>query len=547
MKKISKKLCAGLVAALLLASVIPTVSFAAYGTASLETKLDNDIVVYENHFENKATDFDAVYNKDVDYGIHNTCLNAEGGVKYTDKADFKDAAQKNGHSSDAQAIADNYFGSYQIRAYNGNNAKQSKGFWIDLDKVLEDYGPGTYTFSFRTSMFTGHGLAEACLNTLEDQSQLGDILWGTHTDGQDSDYVNIGGHVLCRKWDESGDVLSKTFTSTTYIPEGSEHLRFFFGGSIFSSDSYTVGGSTYKAIFFDDLVITKKANGYNDPALQNGTINLSSTITPLGNVDSVTGTLASAIYSESTHAMLDMDISDPMTITTPTTVTSSLEHPGSGVDYQIKSFFFDSFANLSPFCLSYDPHESLMPNPSFEAPFTSSYRWMSGNSNLPVNTTNVYTGSRSIQGSVSNSGTWLKVGQGAIATANGTVASPTSLAQMLLENGKGTYKVSFMAKMRDNNANVKLEVRRYVQSSNAQDKDMGTAEVTPHQYSATQTLGTDWQKMEFEIDLRPKTLWGSAGVISYRKNNYQFSVVVTSTNSADVIYIDDFKVEKISD
>ena len=107
-----------------------------------------------------------------------------------------------------------------IRSYNGDSTKHSKGFWFDLDKVLEDNGPGTYKFSFRATANAGHGLVEGCLNTLENQSDLGKILWniqsewGTPEDEEIVGGVNIGGHVLCRRWDDTGTLDEKVFEKT---------------------------------------------------------------------------------------------------------------------------------------------------------------------------------------------------------------------------------------------------------------------------------------------------------------------------------------------
>lgn len=550
MKKVSKKLLAGLATALMLSSMIPTVSFAAgYGSASLETKLDNDIVVYENHFADEAA-FNAVYNQDVDYGIHPINTAAGSAVKFTYQSNFTGAG-----------LAAANYESTQIRTYNGDPKTKAKGFWIDLDKVLEDYGPGAYTFSFRVNSPASPGLIEAVLNTAEDQSTLGDIIWGVHDRTESSPYVNLGGHVLCRRWYETNngnnnqDPLNNVrLSSTTYIPEGAQHLRFFFGGTIFdgAADSRNVGGGAgWKPVFFDDLVITKKANGYNDPALQNGTINLSSTVTPLNGEAEVTGTLVSAMYDAATNALLDVDISESMAITTPTTVASTLNHPGAGVAYKIKTFFFDSFANLSPFCLSYDPHASLMPDVSFESPFTNDYRWTeSGNNVATTGSQEAFTGARCVSKGISSTGTYIRVGEGATISPG---SSQTALSKVLLENGKGRYKISFMAKTRDGNANVLLQMRPYYMDYGKLDTAIGTLDKqSAWDSTAAQTATTEWQKLEYTVDFYPmpsgRTVGSSnSGWLSYRKNNYGLIVVASSVNATDAIYIDDFKIEKISD
>ena len=110
MKKMSKKLMAGLMIVSLLAAVLPVTGFAAENTSgnvSLETKLDNEIVVYENRFADEAA-FNAVYNKDVDYGIHPIVNGSDGGVKFTKIGDW------NNHFGNTANFVDT-----QLRTYNG--------------------------------------------------------------------------------------------------------------------------------------------------------------------------------------------------------------------------------------------------------------------------------------------------------------------------------------------------------------------------------------------------------------------------------------------
>ena len=59
------------------------------------------------------------------------------------------------------------------------------------------------------------------------------------------------------------------------------------------------------------------------------------------------------------------------------------------------------------------------------------------------------------------------------------------------------------------------------------------------------TKVNEWQKVEFELSMYPKTYWGGTEAISYRKNNYPFYLIATSTNASDAIYIDDFKVTNV--
>ena len=545
MKKMSKKLLACLMMASMLTAMIPAVGLAdgnTFGKVSLETKLDNDIVVYKNTFDTD-TAFNALYNKDVEGGIH--FLGQSGAVKHTYKSDYKPSGTAN----------DTNYKSPQIRIYSEKKT-HARGFYIDLDHILEQYGPGAYTFSFSTSLQTHAGLVEACLNTLEDQTQLGNVLWGATTNGNHSDYVNFGGHILVNHPTNSNtsQVYNKTFTSTTYIPEDAEHLRFFFGGSRITDTSANWGGSAdFKVAYFDDLVITKKANSYKDVALASGDIKLKSTITPLNGVASVTGRLIAAMYDADTNALLNVDVSDEMTVTSATTVESTLPYPNATDypnvdDYVMKTFFFDGYENLAPYTLTYNPHESLMPNVSFEAPFTDNYRWTESGNNIDTKPTYVYSGNRGIGKAISSGGTWLKIGEGKTATAAGnTSSSPTALSDVLHTNGSGKYKVTFMARTRDNNASAYLQVKRYGQGSTKQDTNIGTAEVNALAQSSAVTVTPTWQKFEIELDLYPKTYWGGTEAINYRKNNYPFLFVATSTNASDAIYIDDFKVEKISE
>ena len=541
----SKKLMAGLMIVSLLAAMLPATGLAAentFGAVSMETKVDNDIVVYSNTFDTKEA-FDLIYNKDVEGGIH--FIGNSGAVKHTYKDDYKPSG-----SSPATATDKSYYKSPQIRIYSEKKT-HARGFYIDLDHILKTYGPGAYTFSFSTTLQTHAGLIEASLNTLEDQKQLGSILWGNTTNGNHSKYVNFGGHVLINHPTNSNtsQVYNKVFTSTTYIPEDAEHLRFFFGGSRYNDTSANCGGSAdYKVAYFDDLVITKKANSYKDAALAGKEIKLKSTISPLGDTQSVTGTLISAMYDADTNALLDTDISEELTVTVPTTVESALAFPGEEVkDYVIKTFFFDGFENLAPYTLAYNPHESLMPNVSFEAPFTTNYRWTEGGNNIDTKAVSVYTGYRGVGKGISSGGTYIKIGEGATATSAGTAASATALANVLHENGMGKYKVSFMAKTRDNAATIKLQVRRHAQGSTKMDNNFGSAEVNEQTSTSNVNVSTEWQKVEFVLDLYPKTYWGGTETISYRKNNYPFYLIATITNASDAIYIDDFKVTKISD
>ena len=539
MKKNVKKLMAGLMTASLLAAMLPATGLAAstFGTVSLETKLDNDIVVYSNTFDTDIA-FNAIYNKDVEGGIH--FIGNSGAVKHTYKSDYKPSGTAN----------DSNYKSPQIRLYSEKKT-HARGFYIDLDHILKTYGPGAYTFSFSTSLQTHAGLIEASLNTLEDQKQLGSILWGATTNGNHSKYVNFGGHVLVNHPTNSNtsQVYNKVFTSTTYIPEDAQHLRFFFGGSRYNDTSANWGGSAdYKVAYFDDLVITKKANSYKDVALAGKEIKLKSTISPLGDTQSVTGTLVSAMYDATTNALLDTDVSDTLTVTAPTTVESTLAYPSdTDKNYVIKTYFFDGFENLAPYTLAYNPHESLMPNVSFEAPFTNNYRWTESGNNIDTKAASVYTGYRGIGKGISSGGTYIKIGEGATATANGKAASATALANVLHENGMGKYKVSFMAKTRDNNATVRMQVKRHVQGSTKQDNGFGATEVNEQTSTSGVNVSTQWQKVEFELNFYPKTYWGGTEAISYRKNNYPFYLIATSTNASDAIYIDDFKVEKISE
>lgn len=554
MKKMSKRFLATLMMVFLFAALVPTAGMAttSLGSVALETRLDNEIVVYENRFADE-TAFNAVYNKDVEGGIHPIVNGSDGGVKFTYQTNFTGAG-----------LAQANYKSTQIRTYNGNSKTKAKGFWIDLDHVLETYGPGAYTFSFRANSAAAPGLIEAVLNTAEDQTTLENIIWGSHNAAESSPYVNLGGHILVSRWDSTdtwtSPINNVTFTSTTYIPEDAEHLRFFFGGTDYdgAADSRNVGGGkTYMPVFFDDLVITKKANSYKDAALAGRDIQLKSIISPLGDVTSVTGTLISAMYDANTNAMLDIDVVENITAEHPITVPSALSYPGEEVeDYIIKTFFFDNYESITPFTLSYNPHESLLPDVSFESPFTTNYRWMEGGNNLPLNEGAVYTGTRAVSKGIAKSGTYLKVGEGATVSPGTTSApgSATAFANMLMENGKGTYKVSFMAKTRDNNANLVLHVRPYYQDYSKRDIAIGAIDKSTTRWSiGPQVATTEWQQFDFEVTFNPVasgetvTAGNTSGWLSYRKNNYGVYIVGSSANDTDVLYIDDFKVTKISD
>ncbi|MCR4719527.1 MAG: hypothetical protein K5768_07855 [Firmicutes bacterium] len=557
MKKMSKKFMACVIAISLLAAVLPAAAFAegTYGAVALETKLDNDIVVYENHFADEAA-FNAVYNKDVDYGIHPINAAAGSAVKFTYQSNFTGAG-----------LAAANYESTQIRTYNGDPKTKAKGFWIDLDKVLEDYGPGAYSFSFRVNSPASPGLIEAVLNTAEDQSLLGDIIWGVHDRTESSPYVNLGGHVLCRRWTESSngnnnqDPLNNVrLSSTTYVPEGSEHLRFFFGGTIFdgAADSRNVGGGAgWKPVFFDDLVITKKANGYQDTAIVGGTATLKSTLTSLdGNVH--TGYLISAVY-DNTNDLLYYQQSDVITVggETPTEqpIISTVNLPSTG-GYTIKTFFWDDFENITPYCISSKPHDSLMPNSSFETPFANSaYRWTESGSNLNQDIEGAaYTGQKGVAKGISAGGTYIRVNEGPTLSpgTSGAPGSPTALANTLLENGKGRYKISFMAKTEDEvNASVLLQIRPYYMDYGKLDTAIGTLDKdTTRDTTAVQTASNEWSKLEYTVDFTPmpsgRTVGSSnSGWLSYRKNNYGLLIVASNANTT--LYIDDFKVEKICD
>lgn len=582
MKKMSKRLLASVMAVSLLVALVPAVGMAqGIGTVGLETKLDNEIVVYENHFDyqSEANFADNVLNKGGDYGIYRLDNgDADGGVKFTDSQKWYSTF---GKSDNFKSSEDDTTG--QVRVYNGNTKTKSKGFWIDLDKVLETYGPGAYTFSFRVnSKAGGPGLIEAVLNTAEDQSTLGNILWQGRARTESSQFVNLGGHVLVsREYNTAnangnGDAINNvTFTSTTYIPEGAQHLRFFFGGTVYDSTTATgidasilrgsVGGSaTYLPVFFDDLVITKKANAYQDYALIGDDIKLKSTVTPLNGLEP-TGRLIAAMYDADTNEMLDVEISDEMTLTAPTVIESTLEYPGEEVaDYKIKTFFFDGFENLTAYSLASNPHESLFPDMSFESPFTNDYRWVESGSKQNVNiaTDVAYTGARSLTRTVAGGGSvWLSVGEGETYTASnasGTPSaanpgSPTAWAKMLQENGKGTYKISFMAKAGNANTTVELQMRTYYQDFGKRDVSIGYTP-TPNSYDtlAKKTLSTEWQKFEYTYDFTPlpsgRTVSTSnnSGWLSYRNNNYVSYLIARNGGSETTIYIDDFKVEKVN-
>ena len=539
MKKMSKKLLASIMAVSMLVALVPAVAMAqGIGTVGLETKLDNDIVVYTNDGTSMT-------------GITPLTHSAGGGARVGYREDFVNKA----------GLPEANYVNSQIMFYNGDIKTKSKGFWIDLDDVLKTYGPGAYTFSFRINAAGSPGLIEAVLNTAEDQSALGDIIWGSHDKTASSPYVNLGGHIICSRWDHTASLNNKTFTSTTYIPEGSANLRLFIGGTMYDSSTRTdsiknanvSGNEFYKRVFVDDIKITKKANSYQDDALVGKDIKLKSTVTPLQGL-TPTGRLIAVMYDADTNEMLDVEISDEMTITAPTVVESTLSYPGEEVaDYKIKTFFFDGFENLTAYSISSNPHDSLFPNTSFESPFTNDYRWIESNANITNNTDVAYTGARSASKGIASSGTYIKIGEGATVSPSST-AAPTALAQMLLENGKGTYKFSFMAKTKDGNANLVLHFRPYYQDYSVADAAVGAKDVSTTRWSVGPQVATpEWQKFEYEVTFNPLasgetvTAGATTGWLSYRKNNYGFYLVASSlVNATDVIYIDDFKVEKVN-
>ena len=565
MRKMSKKFIVCLVAFSLIAAVLPVAALAdgTYGTVALETKLDTDIVVYENRFANEAA-FNAVYNQDVDYGIHPINASAGSAVKFSYQSNFTGAG-----------LAAANYESTQIRTYNGDSQKKAKGFWIDLDKVLADYGPGTYSFSFRVNSPAKPGLIEAVLNTAEDQSVLGDILWTSHDQTESSPYVNLGGHVLCRRWTEDGtggsnnnngnnnqDALNNvTLSSTTYVPESASHLRFFFGGTIFdgTANNYNVGGKSngWTPVFFDDLVITKKANMYQDAAVMGGTATLTSRLTSLDGNDH-DGVLISAVY-DSSNGLYDFQTAD-VTVSGSQEETSTVNVPASG-DYTIKTFFWDDLDNITPYTLSSKQYESLASDGGFETPFTYlDQRWMKSTSeNADLVADAAYTGLKGVKTTKSSSDTWTYIGYGAKIPTAGTQASPgdpSLLADVLNAYGKGQYKISFMAKTAEAGAtaNAYLMYQPIYQDYGKLASSIGYINTTSCRYSTSAQAVTDeWTKVEYTVNFYPlpsgKTVGAgnTSGWLSYRYNNYAFWVVATGASESTSLYIDDFKIEKISD
>lgn len=513
---------------------------AIYGSVAVQTEIvDEYEIVYENHF-NAESDFTTYYNKpDSAYPIYPNVGTSKGGggVKFTWSADFN-----------------NQFGSYggsisgtMIRAYNGDSKNHSKGFWFDLDKVLEDNGPGTYKFSFRVTTKAGHGLVEGCLNTLENQSDLGKLLWnvesewGTPTDQEIVGGVNIGGHVLCSRWDDSGTINQQVFESTTYIPEDAEHLRFLFGGSVDYDASHTVGGNGWNPIAMDDLVISKKVS-----SADNGSLNLKSTVTSLDGAEHH-GHLISTLYDDK-NALVSTSVSDLTTIGVDAVEVLSSLNTSAGYDdtYKVKTFFADVSGHIVPYGISYDPTASLFPNYNFETPFTNSYRFLKYAEPIGISDNGAYTGNKGVELKLDPGATFFAVGEGDVLTKDGVNASATALAKTVWENGSGTYRISFMAKTSGDDATVKAEVRRHIFSTSKPDTTgNGTIEVTPHKYSDSQTITSEWNEIQLNVDIEPMTPWGGAGeYVSYRRNNYPLKLVINGTGS---VYMDDFKVEKISD
>ena len=535
-----KGLACVLSAVMLMPTFMVSAEDSAYGKVAVQTQIAEEYeIVYENHF-NAETDFTNNYNKpESDYPIYpNTGTSrGGGGVKFTWSSDFN-----------AQ------FGSFggtvsgpMIRSFNGDSKKHSKGFWFDLDKVLEDHGPGTYKFSFRVTAKSGHGLVEGCLNTLENQSDLGKILWnvtsewGTPEGEEIIGGVNIGGHVLCRRWDESGDVNQQVFESITYVPEDAEHLRFLFGGSVDYDASHEVGGNSWNPIAMDDLVISKKKN-----SAETGTLNLTSTVVSTDGSEH-SGRLITALY-DNANMLVDSQVSDVITIGTERSqIPSSLDISG-GYDetYTIKTFFVEVGSYITSFGISYNPNASLFPNYNFESPFTNEYRFLKYSDDLTTSGVAAYTGTKGVQLQLDGGATYFRVGEGATLTANNTSASATALAKMVWENGAGTYRISFMAKTSGADATVMAQVRRHIFSTSKQDTSgNGSIEVSPHIYSATETISSDWNEIQLEVDIEPMTPWGGAGeYVSYRRNNYPLWLIVNGSGS---VYMDDFTVEKISD
>lgn len=512
-----------------------------YGTVAVQTEIADEYeIVYENHFD-AETDFTNYYNKsDSAYPIYPNMgtIKGGGGVKFTWSADFNNQFGSFGGSQSG----------FMIRTYNGDSKNHSKGFWFDLDKVLDDNGPGTYKFSFRVTAKSGHGLVEGCLNTLENQSDLGKLLWNVESEWGTPEGetivggVNIGGHVLCRRWDESGDVNQQIFESTTYIPEDAQHLRFLFGGSVDYDAGHDVGGSGWNPVAMDDLVIYKKVN-----SAENGTLNLKSTVVSVdGNEHS--GRLVSALYNEK-NALVSTSVSEETVIGAEAVeIYSSLDTSG-GYDktYTVKTFFAQIDNHIVPYSISYNPSASLFADYNFESPFTDDYKILKYSEPVSISSNSAYTGKKGIELKLDAGDTYFAVGEGEILTKDGVNASTTALAKAVWENGKGKYRISFMAKTTGDDATIMAQVRRHIFSTSKQDTigGNGSIEVTPHIHSQSQTITSEWNEIQLDVDISPMTPWGGAGeYVSYRRNNYPLKLIVNGTGS---IYIDDFKVEKISD
>ena len=111
-----------------------------------------------------------------------------------------------------------------------------------------------------------------------------------------------------------------------------------------------------------------------------------------------------------------------------------------------------------------------------------------------------------------------------------------------------------MAKTQNSDANLVLQFRPYYQDYSKRDTSIGTRNEPTTRWSVgPEVATTEWQKIEFEVTFNPLasgetvTLGNTSGWLSYRKNNYGMYLVGSSTEATDVLYIDDFKVEKISD
>ena len=508
-----------------------------YGTVAVETQVvDEWEVVYENDF-GAESDFTNFYNKaDSDYPIYPNMGTTKGGggVKFTWSSDFKNQFGKNPSTGT------------MIRAYNGDSTKHSKGFWFDLDKVLEDNGPGTYKFSFRVTAKAGHGLVEGCLNTLENQSDLGKILWniqsewGTPEDEDIVGGVNIGGHVLCRRWDDTGTIDEQVFESVTYIPEDAEHLRFLFGGSVDYDASHAVGGNGWNPIAMDDLIISKKVSSAETDDLE-----LKSTVVSVDGGE-YSGYLISALYDEN-NALVDTDISELTDVgEEPVEIYTSVDISDVyGEDYTVKTFFADIDGHITPYGLSYDPTSSLFPNYNFENPFTEDYRVLKYANEVGLSADAAYSGVNGLKLDLDGGATYFSIGEGETVTKNEVSASTTAFAKTVWENGAGTYRISFMAKATDE-ATVKAEVRRHIFSTSKQDTNgNGSIEVTPHTYSDSEQITDEWNEIQLDVEIEPMTPWGGASeYVSYRRNNYPLKLVITGSGS---VYVDDFKVEKISE